>query len=124
MKTISRIAIGFIAIFLIVGFSSRFNILVEDLNSGQPCFKLDGGQVELNSFLVVEKREGKWDYKHPLWAFELKPGSALRVKQFNYGAVPSGFLETTTAKQLLSGVPYLAVGAGPGSAGSSEFIRP
>lgn len=129
IKSIAIISI-LITLFLVTGISSRFDILVECSSLRQPCFKLEKknllpktkSDVELNSFRVVEKKSGTWDYSNPLWAFELKPGIGLKISRFQYGETPNGFLETTRAKQLAVGVPYLAIGFGLGSTGSSEFV--
>lgn len=120
----------FIFAFFALGFSSSFNIIVEP-NGQQTLFKLEKlnpitriqTNVELTSFMVVEKKVGDWDYSNPLWAFELKPGTSLEVKQFNYGEVPNGFMETAKPRKLLSGGAYMAVAFGPGMGSSSEFIK-
>lgn len=64
----------------------------------------------------------EWDYKHPMWAFKVGPGSAKPLSRVMYGAVPSGFAETTKASTLVGGVRYLVVGLSPGSGGSAEFV--
>ncbi|SRR6266540_4731371 len=114
------------------GCSYHFDIIVDDLGSVQPTFKFSKplfaspkgvkNRIELNSFRVVEKKGGTWDYKNPMWAFGLKPGAALVVDHIRHGAVPGGFTETTKAKPLLVGVSYLAIGFGLGSGGSQEFV--
>ncbi|RJQ47669.1 MAG: hypothetical protein C4528_04570 [Gammaproteobacteria bacterium] len=71
--------------------------------------------------MVVEKKAGEWDYKNPMWAFELRPGKYLEVEQIQYGVVPSGFSEAASAKPLSIGKQYLVMGFGPGSGGSVEF---
>ncbi|WP_211441834.1 hypothetical protein [Collimonas humicola] len=130
MSRFTRIVALLLVFCFITGFSSRFAIVVEDVTLEHLYFKLEkknfltkiNSTVELNNFSVVEKIRGKWDYKNPLWAFELKPGSALEVSKFKYGETPHGFSETVKAKQLVSGTPYLAMGSGLGSTGSIEFV--
>jgi len=130
MKNVKRLLATFFVFIFLTGLSSTFDIVVDVINPGCPCFKLQKRglfwrvekQVELNSFSVVEKVQGKWDYKNPLWEFTLKPGDALVVSQFEYGKTPVGFLETTKAKALVAGVQYQAFGAGPGARGSSDFV--
>ncbi len=114
------------------GASYRFDIYVENLDSLSPFFRFSKplvaspkgtkNRVELNKFIVVAKGSQGWDYKNPLWAFELSSGSALEVKQIKYGVVPSGFNETTKAQQLSTGLNYMAIAFGPGGNGSREFI--
>lgn len=114
------------------GASYRFDIYVENLDSLSPFFRFSKplvaspkgtkNRVELNKFIVVAKGSQGWDYKNPLWAFELSSGSALEVKQIRYGVVPSGFNETTKAQQLSTGLPYMAIAFAPGGNGSREFI--
>jgi hypothetical protein len=114
------------------GASYRFDISVENLDSLTPFFRFSKpllaspkgtkNRVELNKFIVVAKGSQGWDYKNPLWAFELSSGSALEVEQIKYGVVPSGFNETTKVQQLSTGLPYMAIAFAPGGSGSREFI--
>jgi len=76
----------------------------------------------LNSFLVVQKRGNDWDYKNPMWAFELRPGAALEVDKIKYGVVPPDFNQTAAAKPLAVGEHYLVLVFGLGSSGSTEFV--
>jgi hypothetical protein len=116
----------------VYGSSYRFDISVQELSSSQPLFSFSKSmfapprwttsKVELNSFLVVSKRGSDWDYKNPMWAFELRPGAALEVDKIKYGVVPPDFTETTAAKPLVQGEQYLVLAFGLGSSGSKEFI--
>ena len=113
------------------GCSFKFEIIPLELNTETPLFKFSkpimspprgkATVVELNRFMILQKKSDSWDYEHPLWAFELPPGSALNVEQFRYGHTPLGYIESDKAKKLTLGIEYLAIGFGPGSAGSSEF---
>ena len=117
---------------LILGCSYQFDIEIFDLNSGVPSFKFTKSvlappkgktdRVELNNFLVVSKNTQGWDYKNPVWAFELKPGAYMEIEQIKYGVVPITFTETTPAKPLSVGVPYLAIAFGAGGGGEKEFV--
>jgi hypothetical protein len=109
------------------GLSSKYTIQVTQSETSSISFKLTpygrSGEVDLNNFLVVKRDNfGKWDYRNPLWAFELPPGSSKPISKIIYGKVPLGFTETVKAKALAQGVHYLAVGLSPGAGGSIEFI--
>jgi hypothetical protein len=125
-----RLIIARLAIFIMPGFSSIFNIKVVRIDHGSPSFKMsqfkifgNRNEVELNSFLVVKRNtSGEWDLKKPMWAFDLSPGSAKPLSKIVYAQVPSGFKEVAKAKVLIHGVSYLAVGFAPGSSGSTEFV--
>ena len=79
--------------------------------------------MEINTFLVIRKNgSGQWDYKRPVWAFHLPPGSAKPLSTVVYGQVPAGFTEAAKAIALDHGVDYLVVGLSPGSGGSAEFV--
>lgn len=90
--------LGFAAPFPAHSTSYRFDVVVEELSSQQPVFtflksmfappRWTTSKVELNSFLVVQKRGNDWDYKNPVWAFELRPGTALEVDKIKYGVAP------------------------------------
>lgn len=118
-------------VLCVVGCSFKFEIIPFELNTDAPLFKFSkpimspprgkATVVELNRFMILQKTSNSWDYEHPLWAFELPPGSALNVEQFRYGHTPLGYIESVTAKKLTLGIEYLAIGFGPGSAGSLEF---
>ena len=121
------------AIFsLILGCSYQFDIEIFDLDSGVPSFKFtksvfappkgNTDRVELNNFLVVSKNTQGWDYKNPVWAFALKPGAYMEIEKIKYGVVPTTFTETTPAKPLAVGVPYLAIAFGAGGGGKKEFV--
>lgn len=120
----------FLFLFLL-GCSFKFEIYLEELNTAKPLFKFSkplssppvgvSNRIELNGLMVVERAGDGWDYKHPLWAFELEPGHSLEVEQIRYGTVPTGFTETASAKPLSVGVKYQVVGFGPGSGGGAEF---
>ena len=130
MKAVPKLVFMCLLAFLLCGLSSRFGIKVVRQEHGQVSFELSkfhviGGanDVDVNSFLVAEKNEtGQWDYKNPMWAFELSPGSSKPLSKITYGQAPMGFTETTKAKPLIRGVHYLAVGLSPGSGGSAEFV--
>lgn len=129
MEKAPRILICLIIAFSVAGFSFQFEVYVNHLKNNEISFKFlrknplfgTESSVKLNDFFVVEKKNGQWDYKNPLWAFTLEPGSALEVKQVSYGITPSDFSETTKAKPLIPGASYLALASGPGSGGSKEF---
>jgi hypothetical protein len=115
----------------VVGWSFRFGIVVDDLDSHQPSFRFKrtvfvswkvDSPIELNQFLVVQMQEGAWDYKRPMWAIGMAPGSDLQVERIQYGRVAPGFEEAVPPGPLVTGVPYLAVGFGAGSGGSKEFV--
>jgi len=129
MKLLFKIFFVALLAFSLCGLSSRFGIKVLQQNSATLCFKFgDTGPskssgVKINTFLVVKKGDsGQWDYKSPVWAFELTPGSAKPLSRVTYGQVPAGFAETTKASPLTEGTHYLAVGLSPGSGGSAEFV--
>jgi hypothetical protein len=110
------------------GMTSRYVIRVVQEGSSisfefeRNVLSLDGA-VEVNSFFVASRGElGKWDYKHPLWAFALAPGAAKHVSRITYGRVPVGFKETTKAMPLAQGAHYLMVATTAGSGGSVEFV--
>lgn len=119
-----------IIIFTLCGFSSRFDIKVVQLGHDLPSFELskassihDGGGIQVNTFLVVQRNGSEqWDYKSPIWAFELTPGSTKPLSKVIYGQVPAGFKETAKALELIPGTHYLVVGLSPGSSGSAEFV--
>ncbi|WP_157198244.1 hypothetical protein [Methylomonas sp. DH-1] len=100
MKKILHFIFWIVFFFSVTGFSSTFNIVV-NTQSEQPSFVLEkrnpitglASSVEINSFVIVEKKNGNWDEINPLWAFELEPGKDLEVKQFKYGEAPAGFYE-------------------------------
>ena len=123
---------GFAAPLSAYSSSYRFDVVVEELSSPQPVFTFSKSmfapprwttrKVELNSFLVVQKRGNDWDYKNPMWAFELRPGAALEVDKIKYGVVPPDFNQTAAAKPLAVGEHYLVLVFGLGSSGSTEFV--
>jgi hypothetical protein len=115
----------------VVGCSFRFDIVVDDLDSHQPSFRFKrtvlflpevDSPIELNQFLVVQMQDGAWDYKRPMWAIVMAPGSYVQVERIQYGRVTPGFEEAAPPRPLVAGVSYLAVGFGAGSGGSKEFV--
>jgi hypothetical protein len=117
-----------IVMSLLAACSYHFQIIVKDVDSGYPMFTFEKPSatslgtrdlIELTTFLVVEQKTD--DYKHPIWAFELEPGTSLELRQVRYGTVPKGFTETSKARTLEPRTKYVAVGFGPGSSGSQEF---
>lgn len=130
MKATSKLLFLCLIFFCLCGFSSKFNIKVLQQDHNLPLFELSktsffqtSGNVEINTFLVVRKNgSGEWDYKSPMWAFDIVPGSAKPLSTIAYGQVPPGFTEKTKAIALADGVHYLAVGLSPGSGGSAEFV--
>lgn len=125
-----KIAVLSLAVWLLCGMSSMFDIEVISSNQSQIIFQLKTrnfvhplNQIEINSFLVAGKDElGHWDYKHPMWHFKLTPGDAKPLSRVIYGQIPAGYTETTKARGLIPGAAYLAVGVSPGSTGSAEFV--
>lgn len=117
-------------ILALCGLSSGFSIKVSQIDGSAPSFKLGrigllhaGNEVEINTFLVVSKNvSGQWDYKNPMWAFKVDPGSSKPLAHVMYGSLPNGFEETAKASSLVSGTRYLVVGLSPGSSGSAEFV--
>lgn len=111
------------------GFSSKFSIKVLQPANQPPSFELVANKlspsqlsVRINTFLVVKKDSaGKWDYRHPVWSFKVRPGTGIELSKVIYGQVPKGFVEVSKAVVLSSGVKYLAVGLGMGSDGAAEF---
>jgi hypothetical protein len=130
MIKVSRLSFLLAIIFALCGFSSRFDIKVVQQGHDLPSFELskassihDGGGIQVNTFLVVQRNGSEqWDYKNPVWAFELAPGSTKPLSKIIYGQVPAGFNETTKALELIHGTHYLVVGLSPGSSGSAEFV--
>jgi hypothetical protein len=129
MKTASKFFLSCLVVFALCGFSSRFDIKVSQQDHDAPSFELSrtnlihaSNNVEINTFIVVGQDEaGRWDYKHPQWAFGLPPGSGKSLSKISYGQVPPGCSETTKASKLIAGVSYLAVGLGLGADGSAKF---
>ena len=128
MKSVLMSLALFLLAFNLCGMSSRYTIKVVHDGASLISFHFKGsgapkaGGVEVNTFLVVKRDDsGHWDYKNPMWAFELSPGNAKPLSNVTYGEVPVGFAETTKAKPLERDVHYLAVGLTPGSGGSVEF---
>ncbi|WP_247315606.1 hypothetical protein [Ralstonia pseudosolanacearum] len=128
MKTIKYLVAPSLVVVVLSGFSSTFEIAVNLAGPECPCFALgkrsvlfSRDNVELNNFMVIERKHGQWDYREPMWAFRIKPGSALSVEEIRYGRTPNGFAETTAAKPLVSGGRYQALGSGPGTIGSVDF---
>jgi len=130
MRTAQKLFLLCLAFFALCGFSSKFDIKVLQQVHESPSFELsksgllhsDDG-VEVNTLLVVQRdKSGRWDYKSPVWAFELTPGSAKPLSKVTYGKAPDGFTEKTKAMGLVRGVHYLVVGLSPGSGGSAEFV--
>lgn len=113
-------------VLALCGMSSRYTIKVVQRDATSISFHLEAhGQsdVKVNTFLVVHSdNSGQWDYKNPVWAFELPPGSSMPLSNIQYGQAPAGFKETTKAVPLVRGNHYLAVGIAPGSGGSAEFV--
>jgi hypothetical protein len=83
-----------------------------------------GGPADVNGFSVFEYGNNDWDYKHPVWTFQLQAGTYLKIGNLRYGVLPQGFTENTKAQPLLKGKKYLAVAFGAGSGGSTEFTMP
>jgi hypothetical protein len=111
------------------GLSSRYTIKAVREGGGLVLFQFERSDpskangVEVNTFLVVERDDsGQWDYKHPMWALDLSPGSAKLLYTITYGQVPAGFTEAAKPRALIHGVHYLAVGLSPGSGGAIEFV--
>ncbi|HTV83818.1 MAG TPA: hypothetical protein VME63_00305 [Dyella sp.] len=130
MKFISKVCVALLFVVLLCGLSSRFAIVVSQSQGQAPSFVIKrtshgllGESVEINSFSVVKKNDaGQWDYKHPVWAFDLPPGTGKELSKVNYGQVPAGFIERTKALKLTSGITYLVLGFGLGSDGSVQFV--
>jgi hypothetical protein len=77
--------------------------------------------ADLNAFYVFSEVNGIWDYKHPVWSFQLPPGSSKTVQNVLYGEAPVGFEEQARPAPLVRGTKYQAAAFGPGTAGSVEF---
>jgi hypothetical protein len=130
MKRVLWLCLALLVFPLLTGMSSSFDVVADLEKPGGPYFSLEKKKflwmteqgVLLNSFSVVEKREGQWDYTRPLWQFSLAPGSALKVGQIQYGKTPAGFKETAEAKPLVSGTQYQAYGIGSGASGGKTFV--
>lgn len=130
MKVAPKIFFLSILALALCGFSSKFSIKVSQVDGSAPSFDLRkkdflhaSSGVEINTFLVVKKNaSGEWDYKDPIWAFKVEPGSAKPLSIVMYGSLPNGFSETAKASNLVGGTRYLVVGLGPGSSGSVEFV--
>lgn len=130
MRPMPKLFLLCLAFFALCGFSSKFNIKVLQQGHDAPSFELrkigllrSECGVEINTFLVVQRdKSGQWDYKSPVWSFELAPGSAKPLSKVTYGKAPEGFTEKAKALELVRGIHYLAVGLSPGSGGSAEFI--
>ena len=131
MLKLSRAALAFLVIGCLLGSSFIFDIRVEGLNSGAPGFILEKTlpaadkelPIDLRSFWVVAKRNGRWDHPNPVWAFEFSH-DFVKIKKINYGEVPHGATEKKSAEALVSGAEYLAIGMGAGSGGQVEFTMP
>lgn len=118
-------------VFCTTGCSYKLGITPFELHGTKPIFMFskpiwtspvgDMNTVQLNSFKIVEKKEGKWDHEHPLWAFKLPPGATLTIESIRYSVLPPGYAETDKAKDLSRGVTYLAIANSAGSGGSVEF---
>lgn len=114
---------------LMTGCSYKLIILVTGENPFEPSFALTkpylsspmGKKVSLNSFEVYERSGDAWDYKNPVWSFELERGSFKEVSTIRYGSVPVGFDQKEIPKELKAGVPYLILARGAGGSGSGEF---
>lgn len=116
---------------VLAGCSYALTITVNWASDGRPIFTLARAStaadvkasknVDLNTFYVFKNVAGAWDYKHPVWSFELSPGSSMAVTNILYGEVPAGFEERVKAVPLAQGAKYQADAFGPGSGGSVEF---
>lgn len=116
---------------LLAGCSYALNIAVAWVPDGRPLFTisraltstdaLGSAGADLNAFYVFSEVDGTWDYKHPVWSFQLPPGSSNTVQTLLYGEVPPGFEEHSRPATLVRGAKYLATAFGPGSGGSVEF---
>lgn len=129
MGKIIRLGGVLLAAIFLTGMSTSFNVLTDLVPPEGPYFKLEQrgllwGEkpVQLNSLNVVEKKDGEWDYKNPLWAVSLEPGQALTVGKVQYGRVPNGFSESTKPRPLVPGTLYQVYGIGAGSNGSQQFV--
>lgn len=114
---------------LTMGCSYKLTIVVTGDNPFEPSFALTkpclsspiGKNVSLNSFGVYAKSEDAWDYKNPVWSFELERGSFREVSAIRYGSVPVGFDQKKIPGELKAGVPYLILARGAGGSGTVEF---
>ncbi len=118
--------IAILATLLLGGCSYHIKVRVLHLPDGTPEFTLTkdrplGGPPDLNGFSVFEYGSNDWDYKHPVWAFQMRPGTYMKVGNLRYGVVPAGFTETSKPQPPVNGKKYLAVSFGAGSGGSAEF---
>jgi len=77
--------------------------------------------ADLNAFYVFSEVNGTWDYKHPVWSFQLPTGSSKTVQNLLYGETPVGFEEQARPAPLVRGTKYQAAAFGPGCGGSVEF---
>lgn len=118
------------SLFLMKGCSYSFNIAVTGDNPFQPIFiltkpvlvfPLGKKKVPLNDFGVYVKKQNDWDYKNPIWSFELRPGASKEIYKIQYGKIPSGFQEYKQAEKLIEGIHYLVMGMGAGCNGSVTF---
>ena len=127
----SRLVLLCLALIVLSGCSYALKIAVAWLPDGRPFFTISralilandlGSQgADLNSFDVIQKVKDGWDYKHPVWSFQLPPGSSKPIENVLYGEVPVGFEESSPPLPLMPGVRYQAVALGPGCGGSVEF---
>lgn len=112
---------------VLFGMSSKYGITVVRDGQSSISFLIEEGKKggRVNTFLVVTRNDaGQWDYKHPVWSFELSPGDSTTLQRVTYGDVPDGYVETKKAEFLSPGRRYLAVGMAPSAGGSVEFLGP
>ena len=78
-------------------------------------------EVPMNSFSIIEERNGSWDYTAPAWSGERRSGSYQTVKEIVYGIPVSG-LNWSQARELVIGRHYMAEMSGAGMAVAVEFV--
>lgn len=126
-----RAVILSLSLAVLAGCSYALNIAVAWVPDGRPLFTISRaltpadalGSVgaDLSAFYVFPEVNDTWDYKHPVWSFQLPSGSSKAVQSVLYGEVPVGFEEHSRPAPLLRGAKYHAAAFGPGCGGSVEF---
>jgi hypothetical protein len=113
----------------IIGCSYRFEITLNQIIPYNPEFRLEkpyfitpiGGEVPIENFSVITKKNGEWNYEDPVWRIDAENGRNKRVKAIKYGIIPEGFIESSENRNLKSNTPYLAIGFSAGGHSSLEF---
>jgi hypothetical protein len=107
------------------GCTALLDMIVRQDSNECPQIIADGSEIfhhPLTSIRIWKTSLGNAGYRHPVWAFGVRPGSGLRTGPFRYGEVPAGFEESDPAQILEPGERYSVHAVGAGWSSATDFV--